>query len=221
MSKLRVIDLTHRLLPGEEQYTVEIKQRGKPRDTPTGDMMHDVHMWSHSGTHVEVSLHFYAGGKDTSDFPPDRFVGPAIRLDFRHKQVNEAITLADVRAAGDVRERDIVILWEGRDRQYRTRDSHARPYLAEDAAEWLVLDRKIKLLGTDSSGFEVRGGAKDHPNHRLFFMPGNDVPVIECLANLGEIPRDRFFFIGLPLPVKGLDASPIRAVALEIEGLSP
>ena len=76
-----VVMIDQRLLPGEEQYTVEIKQRGTPRTAPTGDIMHDVYMWSHSGTHVEVSLHFYAGGKDTSDFPPETFVGPAIRLD--------------------------------------------------------------------------------------------------------------------------------------------
>lgn len=220
MLRYRAIDLTHRLLPGEEQYTVEIHQRGKPREGATGDIMHDVHLWSHSGTHLEVSRHFYAGGKDTSDFPPEVFLGPAIRLDFRRKQKDEAITLEEVRAAGDVRERDIVILWEGRDRLYRTRDSHARPYLAEEAARWLVEDRRIKLLGTDSSGFEVRGGDRDHPNHHLFFKEGNDVPVVECLANLERIPRDRFFFIGLPLPVKGLDASPIRAIALEIEGLA-
>src|SRR6476469_6271239 len=113
MKDFRVIDLTHRLLPGEEQYTVEIKQRGKPRETPTGDIMHDVSMWSHSGTHVEVSLHFYAGGKDTSDFPPDTFVGTAIRLDFRHKEKNDPITREDFKAAGDNEERDIVILWEG------------------------------------------------------------------------------------------------------------
>jgi len=217
MKPYRIIDLTHRLIPGEEQYTVEIEQRGKPRSGPTGDIMHDVHCWSHSGTHVEVSLHFYAGGKDTSDFPPDTFVGPAIRLDFRRKETNEAITLADIREAGDVRERDIVILWEGRDGLYRTKDSHSRPYLAEDAAEWLVHDRKIKLLGTDSSGFEVRGGGKDHPNHHLFFKAGNDVPVIECLRNLEAIPRNRFFFVGLPIPVKGLDASPIRAIAMDFE----
>jgi arylformamidase len=219
MSNFNIIDLTHRLLPGEEQYTVEIKQRGKPRETPTGDIMHDVSMWSHSGTHVEVSLHFYAGGKDTSDFAPDTFVGPAIRLDFRHKEKNEAITLADVKAAGDVQVNDIVILWEGRENLYRTQDSHSRPYLAEDAAEWLIHDRKIKLLGTDSSGFEVRGGDKDHPNHHLFFKAGIDVPVVECLRNLGAIPNDRFFFVGMPLPVKGLDASPIRAIALELPGV--
>jgi arylformamidase len=80
------------------------------------------------------------------------------------------------------------------------------------------LEKKIKLLGTDSSGFEVRG-VKTHPNHHLFFAPGNDVPVLECLCNLGEIPNDRFFFVGMPLPVKGMDASPIRAIALEIDGL--
>src|SRR5918997_3098219 len=156
MPDYRIIDLTHTLLPGQEQYTVEIKQRGKARDTPTGDIMHDLSMWSHSGTHVEVSLHFYAGGKDTADFPPDTFVGPAVRLDFRHKQVNEPITLAEIQAAGEVRDEDIVILWEGRDHLYRTKESHSRPYLTTEAGEWLLLDRKIKLLGTDSSGFEVR-----------------------------------------------------------------
>jgi len=210
----KIIDLTHALLPGQEQYTVELKQRGTPRTTPTGDIMNDVYMWSHSGTHVEVSLHFYAGGKDTSDFPPDQFVGSAIRLDFRHKQVNEPITLADIQAAGEVRDHDIVILWEGREQQYRTPASHQRPYLAEDAAEWLALEKKIKLLGTDSSGFEVRG-RNDHPNHHLFFKAGVDIPVLECLCNLGQISTDRFFFVGLPIPCKGLDASPIRAIAIE------
>ena len=217
MNNFRIIDLTHTMLPGEEQYTVEIKQRGKLRDTPTGDIMNDLYMWSHSGTHVEVSLHFYSGGKDTSDFPAETFVGPAIRLDFRHKEINEPITVEDFQAAGEVREGDIVIMWQGREHQYRTSHSHDRPYVTAEAAEWLALDRKIKLLGTDSSGFEVRG-VKNHPNHHLFFKAGVDIPVIECLCNLGQIPNDRFFFVGMPLPVKGLDASPIRAIALEMEG---
>lgn len=212
----QIIDLTHTLIPGEEQYTVELKQRGTARTTPTGDIMHDVYMWSHSGTHVEVSRHFYSEGKDTSDFAPDQFVGPAIRLDFRHKGVNAPITLAEIQAAGngDIRDGDIVILWEGRDQQYRTQASHQRPYLAEDAAEWLALEKKIKLLGTDSSGFEVRGRS-DHPNHHLFFRAGVDIPVVECLRNLEAISQQRFFFVGLPIPCKGLDASPIRAIAIE------
>ena len=215
----QIIDLTHVLLPGQEQYTVEIKQRGKLRETPTGDIMHDVCMWSHSGTHVEVSLHFYAGGKDTSDFPLETFVGPAIRLDFRHRQLNEPITVEDFKKAGDIRTGDIVIMWQGRESQYRTKESHNRPYVTNEAALWLANDRKIRLLGTDSSGFEVRG-VPNHPNHHLFFKAGTDIPVVECLRNLGAIPTQRFFFSGAPIPCKGLDASPIRAMALVGPGWS-
>lgn len=218
MPPFNIIDLTHRLLPGEEQYTVEISQRGKLRETPTGDIMHDVHFWSHSGTHVEVSLHFYAGGKDVSDFPPETFVGPAIRLDFRHKETSEAISIEDFQQAGDIQTGDIVILWEGRDNLYRTKHSHDRPYVTAEAAEWLALEKKIKLLGTDSSGFEMRG-VTTHPNHHLFFKAGVDIPVVECLTNLDKIPNQRFFFMGMPIPIKGLDASPIRAIALEIDDL--
>ena len=216
MDGFRIVDLTHALLPGEEQYGLEVSQRGEPRTGPDGDIMSDVYLWSHVGTHVEAPLHFFADGKDTAALPPEIFVGPAIRIDLRHKETNEPIGIDDLRAA-DVREGDRVFLWEGRDRLYRQKGSHDRPYLTEEAGEWLVLDRKIRLLGTDSSGFEVRGDAKDRPNHRLFLS--HDVPIVECLTNLGAISTDRFFFVGLPWPVRRLDASPIRAIALE--GLVP
>jgi len=209
----RIIDLTHVLLPGQEQYSLEVKQRNE-RTGETGDIMSDVYFWSHVGTHVEVPLHFYTNGKDTSQLPLDVFMGPAIRLDFRHKEVNEAITLEDFKAAGDIQIGEHVILWEGRENQYRTSKSHQRPYVTEEALEWLLEDRKIKLLGTDSSGFEVRG-VSGHPNHTRFFK--HDAAVLECLRNLGEIRHQHFYLLALPLPVQHLDACPVRALALEDE----
>lgn len=211
MLNKRIIDLTHVMLPGQEQYGLEVKQRNE-RHGETGDIMSDVYMWSHVGTHVEVPLHFYTGGKDTAQLALDTFMGPAIRLDFRHKEVNAAITLDDLKAAGDIQVGEHVILWEGRDGQYRTPASHQRPYITEEAVAWLLEDRKIKLLGTDSSGFEVRG-VSHHPNHTLFFR--HDAAVLECLRNLGEIQRQHFYLLALPLPVRGLDACPVRALAIE------
>lgn len=207
----RIIDLTHIMIPGQEQYGLEVTQRGE-RAAATGDIMSDVFMWSHVGTHVEVPLHFYANGKDTSQVALDVFMGPAIRLDFRHKQKNEAITLDEIKVAGDIQLGDHVILWEGRAQLYRTPQSHDRPYITEEAIAWLLEDRKIRLLGTDSSGFEVRG-ATNHPNYTLFFR--HDAAVLECLCNLEEIRNQRFYLIALPLPVKGLDACPVRAIAIE------
>ena len=211
MQGKRVIDLTHVLIPGEEQYGLEVTQRGE-RHGPTGDIMKDVFMWSHVGTHVEVPLHFYADGKDTASLPLGLFMGPAIRLDFRHKQVNEPISLEDFRAAGDIQVGDHVIMWQGRDGQYRTPASHQRPYVTEEAIAWLLDDRKVRLLGTDSSGFEVRG-ATGHPNHTRWFA--HDAAVLECLCNLDQIGGPRFTLFALPLPVKGLDACPVRAIAIE------
>lgn len=211
MQGKRIIDLTHVMLPGQEQYGLEVTQRGE-RHGPTGDIMSDVFMWSHVGTHVEVPLHFYADGKDTAQLPLDVFMGPAIRLDFRHKQVNEPITLDDFKAAGDIEVGEHVIMWQGRDQQYRTESSHQRPYVTEEAVAWLLEDRKVRLLGTDSSGFEVRG-VSHHPNHTRWFA--HDATVLECLRNLDQIRQQHFYLIALPLPVKGLDACPVRAIALE------
>ncbi|ACZ42907.1 cyclase family protein [Thermobaculum terrenum ATCC BAA-798] len=211
--KGRVVDLTHVLLPGKEQYTLEVARRNE-RHGREGDIMSVVYMWSHVGTHVEAPLHFLSDGADTASIPIERLMGPAIVLDFRHKQVNEAITLEEVRSAGDVREGDRVLIMTGRHGQYRTPQSHDRPYLSEEAARWLVHDRRINCLGTDSSGYEVRG-VDHYPNHRLFNEAG--VPVIECLCNLVELRRQRVFLIALPLPVVGLDASPVRAIAIEPE----
>lgn len=211
MRKKRIIDLTHSLLPGHEQYGLEVKPRNE-RNGETGDIMSDVYMWSHVGTHVEVPLHFYAHGKDTAQLPLTTFMGPAIRLDFRHKEVNEPITLEDFQNAGDIQIGEHVVLWEGRDHQYRTNKSHQRPYVTEEALEWLLSDRKIRLLGTDSSGFEVRG-VSGYPNHTRFFK--EDATVLECLCNLDKIVHQHFYLLALPLPVKGLDACPVRALAIE------
>ncbi len=213
MNNKRITDLTHIMIPGQEQYGLEVKQRNE-RHGPTGDIMSDVYMWSHVGTHVEVPLHFYADGKDTAALPLDLFMGPAIRLDFRHKQVNEPITLADFQAAGDIQPGDHVIMWQGREDQYRTSTSHQRPYVTEEAAAWLLEDRGVRLLGTDSSGFEVRG-VSGHPNHTRWFA--HDAAVLECLRNLGAIRNQRFYLVALPLAVQGLDACPVRAIAIEDE----
>ncbi len=105
-------------------------------------------------------------------------------------------------------------MWQGREDQYRTSTSHQRPYVTEEAAAWLLEDRGVRLLGTDSSGFEVRG-VSGHPNHTRWFA--HDAAVLECLRNLGAIRNQRFYLVALPLAVQGLDACPVRAIAIEDE----
>ena len=207
----RVVDLTHVLVPGKEQYTLEVSRRNE-RYGREGDVMSTVYIWSHVGTHVEAPLHFLADGGDTASIPIERLMGPAIVLDFCRKEVNEPISLAEIQSAGEITTGDRVLLMTGRQNQYRTPQSHDRPYVTEEAMRWLVEDRQIACLGTDSSGFEVRG-VTHYPNHRLLNEAG--IPVLECLTNLISLRKQRVFLIALPWPVEGLDACPVRAIAIE------
>ncbi len=210
MPQGRIVDLTHRLVPGKEQYALDVGRHNE-RQGDRGDIMSTVYFWSHVGTHVEAPLHYLAKGSDTAGIPIEKLMGPAIVLDFRSKAVNEPITLADLKAAGDIQVGDRVMTMTGRHIQYRTPQSHDRPYLTEEAVRWLVEDRKINCLGTDSSGYEVRG-VTDHPDHLL--ITSAEIPVLECLANLTELKVQRFFLIALAIPVVGLDACPVRAVGI-------
>ena len=210
----KMVDLTHVLKPYEEQYTLEVSLRGD-RKGEEGDIMNTVYLWSHVGTHVEAPLHFLASGGDTASISVDALMGPAIVLDFRDKGVSEPISLEDMRAAGDIQVGDRVLTMTGRAGLYRTPESHDRPYITEEAMRWLVDDRKIRCLGTDSSGFEVRG-VDNYPNHRLLTKAG--IPVIECMNNLTALTVQRVFLVALPWPVEGLDSCPVRAIAIEPEG---
>src|SRR5690606_5290221 len=140
--KGRIVDLTHVLQPGKAQYTLEVARKNE-RHGAEGDIMSVVYFWSHVGTHVEAPLHFLADGADTAGLPLDKLIGPAIVLDFRSKQVNEPITLAEMQAAGQIEVGDRVLTMTGRHTQYRTPASHDRPYITEEAMRWLVEDRQI------------------------------------------------------------------------------
>ncbi len=214
MPKGRIVDLTHRLVPGSEQYALDLGRHNE-RHGEEGDIMSTVYLWSHVGTHVEAPLHYLASGSDTAGIPIEKLMGPAIVLDFRSKGVSEPITLEDMKAAGDVQVGDRVMTMTGRHVHYRTPQSHQRPYITEEAVRWLVEDRKINCLGTDSSGYEVRG-VKHHPNHLLITRA--EIPVLECMNNLVGLGSQRFFLIALPVPVVGLDAVPVRAIGIVPEG---
>ena len=215
MPKTRLVELSHLLYPGKEQYKLEIKPE-KEREEPHG-IFYEVDLWSHVGTHVEYALHFMPNGREISSLPLWRVVGPAVRVDFRDKGTSEPMTTAEFKARADIQVGDIVLTWTGRDNLYRTPKSHDRPYVTKDAAAWLADDRRIAALGTDSSGFEVRGGPDKDPNHYKFFDREDPIPIFECMANLGGLSHDRCFLIALPWLVQGLDSSPVRIVAIEGE----
>ena len=177
----RIIDLSHEIIPGKEEYKLEISThfvdellsdyKGK-RNPDDWYIMQEITMWDHVGTHIESPYHYLKDGPDISRLPIDKLIGEAVILDFRHKGFVEPIELEEmIRVGNDViREGDILFLKTGLSKYYRTEHSHDRPYLTNDAVKWLV-KRKISCLGVDCSGIEDRR-LKEQPNHRTLFEAG-------------------------------------------------
>jgi len=102
-----------------------------------------------------------------------------------------------------VRKNDIVLLWS-------PYSGDECPYIAPESAEWLA-KKPVKMVGVQNIGVEAPGGSMATHNNLL----GNEIPLIEGLVNLEKVQKERIFYIGLPLRVRGLDSSWIRAIALE------
>ena len=72
----------------------------------------------------------------------------------------------------------------------------------------------MKMMGVDSAGVELAADATHaNINHLVLFRAG--IPVIENLANLDRVSRPRVKVYALPVPARGLDAFPLRVIAVE------
>jgi arylformamidase len=218
--KMRPIELSHHLYPGQEEYHLLAETgmvdeflpdyRGK---RPPGQwyIMTKVNMWSHVGTHMEAPFHYQEDGMDIADVPLQQVVGECLLIDFSDKGVAESISLAELQArCQGLGKGDILFVRTGLDHNYRTERSHDRPYFSEEAIRWLAQDVQIACLGVDCSGIEERTQPRQ-PNHKMLFDHG--IPLIEHLAHLDQIPVERFYVAAVPLRLHGVDASPLSVIA--------
>jgi kynurenine formamidase len=135
----------------------------------------------------------------------DRLVGDAVILNLTNAKAENGVTLQQVteaaKAAGGVRKGDIVFGRMGLTSNFSTA-----------SLKWLI-DQGMKLMGVDSGGVELSDPTHANVNHLLLFRAG--IPVIENLANLDRLSRPRVKVYALPIPVRGLDAFPLRVIAIE------
>jgi len=222
MIRGRIVDLSHRLLPGREEYHLELVTHRTdelypqfPVDPDVWYIVQDIRMSSHCGTHIEFPYHHSRNGMDAGNFPLERLIGDCVLLDFTHKKPGDAVTLDELAGHGArIREGDMLLFNFNCARFYRTRRSHDRPFLTTEAIRWLVVEKKINLIGSDASGIEVKG-VPNQPNHQ--FLMDHGIPIIEFAANLDRIHRDRFTLFVLALRIEGLDSCPVRLIAVEEE----
>jgi len=216
---MEIIDLSHRIIPGKEHFYLKVKVQDVTEVLP--QVKHRPDVWyvlgevsycTHVGTHIEVPYHHYREGQDVADFPIQQLIGDCVVLPFAHKKHGEAITLEEIKIYDSrIKRGDIVFIYTGMDRYYHTERWDEQPYLTPDAVEWFI-EKGIACLGTDASGFEVPG-TDYQPNHQALFRAG--IPIVESLTHLEKILDGQYVVFILPLPIEGLEASPLRVVAVQ------
>ena len=87
------------------------------------------------------------------------------------------------------------------------------PFLTRAAAKYLR-DAGAELVGIDSYNIDdITDGSR--PVHSILL--GADIPIVEHLCNLDQLPDGGFRFFAVPVKVKALGTFPVRAFAI-VEG---
>jgi len=184
----------------------------------------------HGGTHLDAPIHFAERGWTADQVPLDRLIGAAVVVDMTAKAAGDPdalLTRADLETlearAGRIPDGAIVLVRSGWDAHWtdpaRYLGSPAPadplrlhfPGVAEDAARWLVTERRVKSVGIDTASID-NGPSREFRAHRA--LAAANVPVFENLAGLGRLPARGATFIGLPMKVGGGSGGPLRAVAV-------
>lgn len=166
-----------------------------------------IEMVANTGTYLDSPFHRYARGKDLAALDLNSIAnldGIVIRTD--QTEIGE-----DLFTGIDVKDK-AVLVHTGWDKHWRTDEysSGNHPFLNEDAATYLAKNGAA-IVGIDSFNIDAtRDG--NRPAHTVLL--GHDIPIVEHLCGLGELPDRGFRFFAVPVKVREFGTFPVRAFGI-------
>ena len=217
----KLIDLSHTLehgvvtyrgLPGPVISDYMTREASEAHYTQ-GTSFHigRIDMVSNTGTYIDSPFHRYADGKDLSEPSLESVVnldGVVFHTDPAKRSIDKSLfENANVTLKA-------VLIHTGWDRFWGTdKYFEGHPYLTRDAAEYLR-DCDASLVGIDSLNIDDTSDGQ-RPVHSILLKA--DIPVVERLCNLSELPDTGFTFYAVPVKVKKFGTFPVRAFAIIYE----
>jgi arylformamidase len=196
--------------PGDPGIRIEPSSR-LDRGDPAN--VSELHLGSHTGTHVDPPVHFLEGRAGVDALDLEAFFGEALVADLTTVDRIGPAELEDLRIPEDT-DRLLCLtrnseLWSQRPVEFP--DDYVA--VTPDGAAWLV-DRGIRLVGVDFLSVE-KDGPPTFPVHRALL--GGGVVIVEGL-DLSGVEPGPYTFVCFPLRIVGGDGSPARAVLLPSSG---
>jgi arylformamidase len=168
----------------------------------------EVRLVGNTGTYLDSPFHRFADGVDLAGLPLDSLAHlPAVvvRTTGASSRAVDVDALAGVDVNGCA-----VLLHTGGDEDWGTLEyAQDAPYLSEAGARWLV-EHGARLVGIDAINIDDIAD-KRRPAHTLLL--GADIPVVEHLTGLEQLPLTGARFTAVPPPFAQFGSFPVRAYA--------
>ena len=166
-----------------------------------------IDMVANTGTYLDSPFHRYVRGKDLAHLALESVAnieGVVVRCSER--AIGEQV-LAGLEVKGRA-----VLFHTGWDAHWRTETywNGEHPFLTEGCATYLA-KAGATIVGIDSYNIDsILDGTR--PAHSILL--GHDIPIVEHLCSLGELPDSGFKFFAVPVKVREFGTFPVRAFAL-------
>ncbi len=216
---MRIVDLSQPVATGMQVFPgdPEVSSREVATNAEDGFQVAELHLGTHTGTHVDAPLHTFDGGTSVDQLDLAALCGPAriVRVPgVNPRGVISLVAVAD--QLQDLAPGTIVLFHTGWSEHFDTAAYLDHPYLDPAIASHL-LARGVTVIGVDTlnpdpTPAEEVAGPLSLPVHESILGAGG--AIIENLTNLGSVIWDDPVFAALPLKLSGLDGSPVRAVAI-------
>jgi kynurenine formamidase len=234
--RVSVTDLSHVYAPDDPTFvghqrtlvwqhlTHEETQRVGLTKPPYSYQVVGFTLCDHSGTHVDAINHVVdrPDARSVDQLPLAWLMTPAVWLDFAWKEPNGYITRDDVdreleRTGARIKAGSAVLYHTGWYRRFRSdRFGYIRDYPGLDrGATERLNDLGAVSIGADAPSIDAWievAQVKVQPAHIV--CREREILNMENLANVDRIPAHEFWFVGLPLKIKGGSGGPFRGVAL-------
>lgn len=201
-------------------YTVEHAMEVFPSDPPVGILKHHCYkngyfvsqiiMGTHSGTHVDAPVHKLPETRSITDLKVEQYIGwQTAVLDFTGHEGE--ITRADCLKYEDMLDAcDAVIFKTGWEKKFGTAVFFQDYGGLHEEVALLLEEKGIHLIGLETPSVHPARHQEVHEE-----LLKRNILIVESLAHVSAITKPVVELHAVPLKLKNLDGSPVRAYALE------
>jgi kynurenine formamidase len=181
----------------------------------------------HLGTHLDAPNHFEKNQPSVDEIKPGDLFAPGVVIDVSAQSEVDAdyrLAVSDLAAweqeNGRIPDGAAVFLHTGWGRhwtnypRYKNQDATGKmhfPGYSEEAARWLVTERKVRGIGIDTLSIDY-GLSKDFIVHHVVNGAGRHG--LENVAHLDQLPPRGFFVFIAPIKIRTGSGGPARILAV-------